>query len=287
MKSFIFTKASNVYKINVIIVLICCIRICKPNTLFDLLTTDGLASDKYGLHSLFEKNNNNFSIEAEDQRQQMDKEWFRRLPIRPGMVQFSAKKPNHLPRLDPTVTHARRSKRKSERFMTELVQDVCPSVSDWVARQEALDPYGNRLTIVQRIPINGTVINQYFFETFCSHNLENNQNIENNNLDYNYGFYNNYQNNFNILNNQYNPLTQCRGIDKKMWSSRCRENYIWTYGKVITSTGDIGWSVIAIRGSCSCAIWPKTNDVVNGRGRRVSPKHVNKEDNHLLTDPFF
>ncbi|CAG2176198.1 unnamed protein product [Oppiella nova] len=153
--------------------------------------------------------------------------------------------------------------------MTELVQDVCPSVSDWVARSEALDPYGNKLTIVQRIPINGTVINQYFYETFCSYDVDS------------YGYDN---------NNGNHMTPQCRGIDKKVWSSRCRENYIWTYGKVITNTGDIGWSVIAIRGSCGCGIWPahRTNEVMGvGRGRRVSPNQVNAEDNHLLVDPFF
>lgn len=38
-------------------------------------------------------------------------------------------------------------------------------------QSHAVDPYGNEVTIVQRIPINGTVVNQYFYETFCSSEL--------------------------------------------------------------------------------------------------------------------
>ncbi|CAG2104015.1 unnamed protein product [Medioppia subpectinata] len=196
--------------------------------------------------------------------EQINKEWLNRLSIRPGMVEFSAKKP----RSSPVPEWGSRSKRKaSTKLLTELIQDVCPSVSDWVARSEALDPYGNKLTIVQRIPINGTVINQYFYETFCSYDVDS------------YGYDNQHSNHMS---------PQCRGIDKRTWSSRCKENHIWTYGKVITNSGDIGWSVIAIRGSCGCAIWPKVNEVMGvGRGRRLSPNQLNREDNHLLADPFF
>jgi hypothetical protein len=77
-------------------------------------------------------------------------------------------------------------------------------------------------------------------------------------------------------------------IFSKIWNSRCRENYIWTYGKVMTNNGDTGWSVIAIRGSCGCAIWPRSNDVSGvGRGRRVITKQKTREDNHIINDPFF
>ena len=38
-------------------------------------------------------------------------------------------------------------------------------------QSHAVDPYGNEVTIVQRIPINGTVVNQYFYETFCASDL--------------------------------------------------------------------------------------------------------------------
>lgn len=45
----------------------------------------------------------------------------------------------------------------------------------------------------------------------------------------------------------------------QQWNSRCRENYIWTYGKVLKDDGKIGWSVIAIRGSCSCGVSRKSH----------------------------
>ena len=71
------------------------------------------------------------------------------------------------------------------------------------------------------------------------------------------------------------------------WNSRCRENYIWTYGRVLTSSGHDAWSVIGIRGSCGCAIW-KNEGHITGRGRRVVSKdsRYNYKDNHIY-DPFY
>lgn len=34
-----------------------------------------------------------------------------------------------------------------------------------------MDQYGNKVQIVQRIAINGTMVNQFFFETICSNSL--------------------------------------------------------------------------------------------------------------------
>lgn len=54
-------------------------------------------------------------------------------------MRFSPTKPDRLAPLDI------RNKRGVS-FATELAQDVCPSVSDWVAKREALDPYGNQVS---------------------------------------------------------------------------------------------------------------------------------------------
>lgn len=38
---------------------------------------------------------------------------------------------------------------------------------DTVLQTEAVDPNGNTVRVLQRIPINGTQVNQYFYETMC------------------------------------------------------------------------------------------------------------------------
>ncbi|RWS17243.1 uncharacterized protein B4U79_05467 [Dinothrombium tinctorium] len=113
-----------------------------------------------------------------------------KLPIRPGLVHFSSVKPKTLPQLQ-------RKKRNYE----NLVRDVCPSISDWVAREEAYDPYGNKLTIVQRIPVNGTYVNQYFYETFCANNY-----VE---------FFEEYNDFFGSEYYKKPEDMQCLGVDKK------------------------------------------------------------------------
>lgn len=57
------------------------------------------------------------------------------------------------------------------------------------------------------------------------------------------------------------------------WNSVCKESYVWTYAKVMTFEGEVGWSWIPIRGSCGCAIWPidtPETTTTNSRGRRIS-----------------
>ena len=34
-----------------------------------------------------------------------------------------------------------------------------------------MDPYGNTVKVVQRIALNGTLVNQYFFETICVNDI--------------------------------------------------------------------------------------------------------------------
>lgn len=129
-----------------------------------------------------------------------------KLQIRPGLVRFSSSKPQSLPDINASK---RRNKRKSSLlsfsnfFHGEVVQDVCPSVSDWVAINESIDPYGNPVNVVQRITVNGTVVNQYFYETFCA-SKEQEQYDE---MSYQYG-------------HRYNDEQECKGIDKKVRSFR-------------------------------------------------------------------
>ncbi|XP_022658114.1 neurotrophin-7-like [Varroa destructor] len=129
-----------------------------------------------------------------------------------------------------------------KRAESSKTREVCPSFSDWVIRTEAEDPYGNRVTVLEHVPINGTLVRQYFYETFC-HATDSTE-----------------ENPRPLDKNQHR---ECLGIDKGQWNSRCRENYIWTYGKVLKDDGKIGWSVIAIRGSCSCGVSRKGHRLGN------------------------
>ncbi|CAG2183410.1 unnamed protein product, partial [Oppiella nova] len=87
---------------------------------------------------MFVNHMNFMTSSAPESDDHLNKEWLNRLPIRPGMVQFSVNKPHTLSAPEASGRSKRRS--GATRLMTELVQDVCPSVSDWVARSEALDP---------------------------------------------------------------------------------------------------------------------------------------------------
>ena len=69
----------------------------------------------------------------------------------------------------------------------------------------------------------------------------------------------------------------------------CRENYVWTYAKVLTKSGHETWSVISIRGSCACAIWKNEEYHITVRGRRVivDGKDIRNNKNNHIYDPFY
>ncbi|KAL1470895.1 hypothetical protein MTO96_040213 [Rhipicephalus appendiculatus] len=104
------------------------------------------------------------------------------------------------------------------------------------------------MQVLDTIEYNGTIVRQYFYETFCAFNQTAATDL-----------------------NQLEPKSpekydvdmdeghECLAVDKKMWLSRCRERLIWTYGLVVKPNGDVGWGVIAIRGSCSCLVWPRSH----------------------------
>ncbi|OQR68599.1 hypothetical protein BIW11_12810 [Tropilaelaps mercedesae] len=166
------------------------------------------------------------------------------LPVRKGLVRFAVDKPqlkrSYAPNMNSNqsgqTSYLFGSMRK--RAENSKPREVCPSFSDWVTRTEAEDPYGNRVTVLEHVPINGTLVRQYFYETFC-HAADSTE-----------------ENPRALDKNQHR---ECLAIDKGQWNSRCRESYIWTYGKVLKDDGKIGWSVIAIRGSCSCGVSRKSH----------------------------
>ena len=126
-----------------------------------------------------------------------------KLQIRPALVRFSNSKPQSLPDINASK---RRNKRRSSSlsfFNEEIVHDVCPSVSDWVAIDESIDPYGNPVNVAQRINVNGTMVNQYFYETFCASKKQQQ-----------------YDEMSNQYENYYNDEQECKGIDKNVRSFR-------------------------------------------------------------------
>ncbi|XP_064487948.1 uncharacterized protein LOC135400143 [Ornithodoros turicata] len=171
------------------------------------------------------------------------------VPVRVGLVKFS-----------PVGGQPESSRRKIEPSpakrggtQTAAALSVCPSYSDWLMRREAQDPYGHRLNVLEMIPYNGTLVRQYFYETIC---IRHNRSQPS------------FSGGGTSQTSVASGTSECLAVDKQVWNSRCAENYIWTYGKVVKANGDIGWSVIAIRGSCSCSVWPKT---LPG-GRRAGPR---------------
>ena len=91
----------------------------------------------------------------------------RDLPIRKGLVRFAVDKPQ-MKRSVPQSSRARSlAYFVRKRADSTKPREVCPSFSDWVTRTEAEDPYGNRVTVLEHVPINGTLVRQYFYETFC------------------------------------------------------------------------------------------------------------------------
>ena len=126
---------------------------------------------------------------------------FQQLQIRPNLVQFSSSKPYSLPDANDPKRRNKRESPLSENNLPhgQIVHDVCPSVSDWVAIDKAKDQYGRPVNVAQRISVNGTVINQYFYETFCAIKEYNETSCQS-------GHHHNVQ--------------ECKGIDKKVRSFR-------------------------------------------------------------------
>ena len=113
---------------------------------------------------------------------------------------------------------------RAKRFAEELhMEPVCKSISEWVEGTTAEDIWGNTVEVLQKIDIGNTLVNQYFYETYCE--------VE---------------------------QTTCTGIDTRSYTSVCSSKHIWAHAKVKTPSGEEGWAIIKVRGSCNCSLFKRT-----------------------------
>ena len=115
-----------------------------------------------------------------------------------------------------------RSKGRSKRSLDFVHVPVCDSVSEWVERTEARNMWGHKVEVLQEIDIGGARVNQYFYETKCRE-----------------------------------EKSACVGIDTQQFFSVCKNKHVWAYAKIRTISGDEGWNLIKIPGSCNCALFKK------------------------------
>src|SRR5882757_6361906 len=93
-------KAPNLYITIVLQFIICFVRVCKANEFYDFLKDEDFGgSGKLRFNSIT-NNKNNFSLRPDSK---ISRELLKNLPIRPGMVQFSSKKPNSFPVIQSSV----------------------------------------------------------------------------------------------------------------------------------------------------------------------------------------
>ena len=115
-------------------------------------------------------------------------------------------------------------KSRAKRFADALHKEpVCKSVSEWVERTTAEDTWGNTVEVLQKINVGNTLVNQYFYETFCE-----------------------------------TEKTTCTGIDTRRYNSVCSSQHIWAYAKVRTRDREEGWAIIKVRGSCNCSLFRRS-----------------------------
>ena len=142
-------------------------------------------------------------------------------------VQFASKMPAAPPWTPPSDSlELNRTRRSTNRTTHHIRTSVCDSISRWVAKTTADDMWGNTVNVVQKIDVNGARMNQYFFETHCVR-----------------------------------EHCQCRGIDTTQYNSKCESKHIFAYAKVVDSVGTEGWNLIKLRGSCSCSITAKVDEI--------------------------
>ena len=110
-------------------------------------------------------------------------------------------------------------------------EPVCRSRSQWVTKSTSTDIWGNMVYIEQSIDNGGQQVHQYFYETFCEGSDDGEGSKQ--------------------------PAT-CKGVDVKLYTSICRDQYSWAYAFVTNATGESGWSMVKIRTSCGCALIAKT-----------------------------
>ena len=109
----------------------------------------------------------------------------------------------------------------------QFAEPVCRSVSQWVAKSESYDVWGNLVQIEQNIEIDGQLINQYFYETSCKKS----------------------KSEVGVVQHM-----ACKGVDSKLYNSVCRDQYSWVYAYIRNTAGERGWSLIKLNTSCGCAL---------------------------------
>ena len=115
-------------------------------------------------------------------------------------------------------------KSRAKRFADALHKEpVCKSVSEWVERTTAEDTWGNTVEVLQKINVGNTLVNQYFYETFCE-----------------------------------TEKTTCTGIDTRRYNSVCSSQHIWACAKVRTRDREERWAIIKVRGSCNCSLFRRS-----------------------------
>ncbi|XP_013383104.1 brain-derived neurotrophic factor [Lingula anatina] len=103
-----------------------------------------------------------------------------------------------------------------------IKRPVCDVISRWNPKTEAIDMAGNVVTVVQKISVGNSVVNQFFYERSCAHEER-----------------------------------YCKGIDSKKFESQCETRNMYGYAKVRDRYGTEGWGRIAIPGGCECVFYQK------------------------------
>ena len=104
---------------------------------------------------------------------------------------------------------------------------VCPTRSHWVQRQTATNSWGQTVQVLQRIDVDGVMVDQFFYETKCE-----------------------------------SPSSACTGIDTNEYYSLCKTQHILAYAKVIHVDGVRGWQPVTIPSACNCALFRKVSESV-------------------------
>ncbi len=136
---------------------------------------------------------------------------------------------------DSTARRTKRDSRSShENAQSQLSEEeirfaepVCRSVSQWVVKSQSYDIWGNQVEIEQHIDINGQQMHQYFYETTCEKSQRDDGVAQH---------------------------AACKGVDREMYRSVCRDEYSWVYAYVRGRHGEHGWSLVKMATSCGCAL---------------------------------
>ena len=105
----------------------------------------------------------------------------------------------------------------SERLGSSV--SACTSVSDWVRLSEAVDIWGNTVSVMPYIEVGGRRTEQFTYETVCL-----------------------------------NPSSRCHGTERRRFRSECVSKKIYSYAFIRNEAGETDWSLIEINGSCNCKV---------------------------------